>query len=192
MGWKVFCGYTRNSGAPMKLIKIEIPGVYLVNLNLHKDDRGYFARTYCENEFKAANIQTGFVQCNISFNKKRGTLRGMHYQDHPHWEAKLIRCTHGKIFDVIIDLRKDSSTYGQSFSVELSSENKKGIYIPKGIAHGFQTLEDDTEVFYQMSEFYYPDLGKGIRWNDPIFKIRWPLPGPILSERDQLYEDFKL
>lgn len=154
------------------------------------DQRGFFARTYCEREFESHKLNSHFVQCNISFNKLRGTLRGMHFQTRPHEEAKLIRCTRGAIYDVIIDLRPESATFKQYFSAVLSAENGKMLYVPGGFAHGFQTLEDNAEVFYQMSQFYAPEHARGVRWNDPAFGIAWPADERIILDRDKSYPDF--
>jgi dTDP-4-dehydrorhamnose 3,5-epimerase len=154
------------------------------------DQRGFFARAYCEREFESHKLKSCFVQCNISFNKLKGTLRGMHFQAPPHAEAKLIRCTRGVIYDVIVDLRPESSTFKQYFTAVLSAENGKMLYVPQGFAHGFQTLEDSTEVFYQMSQFYAPEHARGIRWNDPAFGIEWPAGERIILDRDQSYPDF--
>jgi dTDP-4-dehydrorhamnose 3,5-epimerase len=154
------------------------------------DQRGFFARTWCQREFEAHDLNPCLVQCNISFNKKKGTLRGMHYQTAPYEEAKLIRCTKGAIYDVIIDLRPDSRTIAQYMAVELTAENRTMLYVPKGFAHGFQTLTDNSEVFYQMSEFYVPQYARGVRWNDPAFAIEWPPDERIILERDQTYPDF--
>jgi dTDP-4-dehydrorhamnose 3,5-epimerase len=154
------------------------------------DDRGFFARTFCQEEFAAHGLKAHFVQCNISFNTRKGTLRGMHYQDKPHEEAKLVRCTRGAIFDVIVDIRQDSPTCRQWVGVELTADNRRMLYVPEGFAHGFQTLEDDTEVFYQMAETYRPESARGIRWNDPALAIGWPLSATIVSARDAGYPDF--
>lgn len=155
-----------------------------------EDERGFFARTWCKKEFMAHVGHGDFVQCNISFNKKKGTLRGMHYQAAPHEEAKLVRCTSGAIYDVIVDLRPDSPTFKKWLSFELTAENRRMVYIPEGVAHGFITLQDNTEVFYQMSEFYAPEHARGVRWNDPVFGIQWPIEVRIISERDRVYADF--
>jgi len=157
----------------------------------HVDRRGYFARTYCEHEFTSHGLKSGFVQCSVSFNKIKGTLRGMHFQAEPHGEAKVIRCTRGAIYDVIIDLRLGSPTFKQHFTIVLSAENGTMLYVPEGFAHGFQTLEDNTEVFYQMSQFYTPDHARGVRWNDPAFGIEWPEDERMILERDQSYPDFE-
>lgn len=152
------------------------------------DLRGFFARTWCAKEFASAGLNSKLVQCSISFNEKRGTLRGLHYQAAPHAEDKLVRCTRGAIYDVIVDLRPDSATYRRWHAEELTADNRRMLYVPLGVAHGFQTLTDHAEVFYQMSEFYHPDLARGVRWNDPILGIPWPVPNPIISDRDQALE----
>jgi len=154
------------------------------------DQRGFFARTFCQQEFEAYGLNTQVVQCNVSFNKRTGTLRGMHYQAAPFAEAKLVRCTSGSIYDVIIDLRPASATFKQYFTVELSAENCRMLYIPEDFAHGFQTLQDDTEVFYQMAQRYSAEHARGVRWNDPAFGIEWPEGERIITDRDQNYPDF--
>ena len=168
----------------------QLPGSYLIEPQRIDDERGFFARTWCEREFHARGLDDKIVQCNISFNKKKGTLRGMHYQVHPHAETKLIRCTKGVIYDVIADLRVGSPTFMRHVAVVLSAENRRLLYVPKGFAHGFQTLEDDTEVFYQMSEFYTPAASRGFRWDDPAFGIVWPEAALIISMKDLSYPDF--
>ena len=173
----------------MKFAETPLKGAYLIDLNLLEDERGFFARSWCRQEALKVGLNPDVVQCNISFNKKKGTLRGMHYQDNPHEEAKLVRCVRGAIFDAIIDLRPDSITLKKWFAVELTEENKKMLYIPEGFAHGFQTLADNTEVLYQMSEFFHPECARGIRWNDPLFSIEWPYDERIISEKDQQYQD---
>ncbi|ETT65504.1 dTDP-4-dehydrorhamnose 3,5-epimerase [Paenibacillus odorifer] len=167
-----------------------LKGVFEIDIQPIEDERGFFARTWCVNEFEKHGINSKFVQCNISFNKKKGTLRGMHYQSAPYGEMKLIRCIKGSIYDVIIDLRPDSLTYKNWCSVFLSENNRKMLYIPEGFAHGFQTLEDNTEVFYQMGEFYHPESARGIRWNDPTIGIEWPINDLIISEKDKTYPNF--
>lgn len=174
----------------MILTETKLKGAYLIDLELLEDARGFFARTWCDREFAAHDVPPRWVQCNISFNKKRGTLRGMHYQAAPHEETKLVRCTMGAIYDVIIDLRPDSPTFLQWVAVELSAENRRMIYVPHGFAHGFQALEDNTEVFYQMSEFYVPEAARGIRWDDRAFGIEWPSGERIIFDRDRNYPDF--
>ena len=150
-----------------------------------EDERGFFARTWCQHEAEVHALNPRLVQCNISFNKKKGTLRGMHYQIEPHAEAKLVRCTMGAIYDVILDLRPDSATFKQWVAVELTAGNRRMVYAPEGLAHGFQTLDDNTEVFYQMSEFYHPESFRGVRWDAPAFKIEWPLPISLITEKDR-------
>jgi dTDP-4-dehydrorhamnose 3,5-epimerase len=167
-----------------------LKGAYVIDPERLADERGFFARTWCRREFEANGLSPGLAQCNISFNHKRGTLRGMHYQVVPQAEAKLVRCTAGAIHDVIVDLRAGSATLKQWFAVELSAENRRMLYIPEGLAHGFLTLADATEVFYQMSEFYSPECARGVRWNDLAFGIRWPFEASIISERDRTYPDF--
>ena len=165
--------------------------VFVVDLEKREDERGFFARAWCKNEFKAHDIDSDIVQANISFNNKKGTLRGMHYQISPHEETKLIRCIRGGIYDLIVDLRPDSSTYKKSFGVELTQENRKMFVVPKGFAHGYLTLEENTEIFYQVSQFYAPGSERGIRWNDPALNLKWPEVGPLtLSEKDQNWPDF--
>jgi dTDP-4-dehydrorhamnose 3,5-epimerase len=166
-----------------------LPGAWLIDPERLEDHRGFFARTWCRREFESHGLSAHLVQCNISFNKRRGTLRGMHYQADPHQEDKLVRCTSGAVYDVIIDLRPHSPTFLRHFAVVLTAESRRMLYVPRGVAHGFQTLVDDTEVFYQMSEFHAPGAARGVRWNDPAFDIRWPIAGPILSERDRAYPD---
>ena len=170
--------------------KTILNGAHIIDPERMADERGFFARTWCRRELEAHGLNPKLAQCNISFNKKKGTLRGMHHQDPPYQEAKIVRCTMGAIHDVIIDLRPKSSTFMQHFGVLLTAENRKMLYIPEGFSHGFLTLEDDTEVFYQMSEFYTPEYARGIRWNDPGIGIKWPAEVMIISERDRNYPDF--
>jgi len=168
----------------------EVPGAYVIEPQRLDDVRGYFARTFCENEFKAQGLETRIAQCSVSFNHRKGTLRGMHYQVTPFEEIKVVGCTRGAIFDVIIDLRRDSPTFKDHFAVQLDERNGKMLYIPAGFAHGFQTLENDTEVFYRMSQVYSADHARGVRWNDPAFAIRWPEDERTILERDRNYPDF--
>lgn len=175
----------------MVLSEASLPGVWVVTPELQEDLRGFFARAWCERELAAAELNERWVQSSMSFNKKRGTLRGLHYQRDPYGEVKLVRCTMGAIYDVVVDLRPDSATFKKHVAVELSAWNRKTIYIPKGCAHGFQTLQDDTEVLYHMSEFHAPGHAAGVRWNDPAFGIAWPDENPILSERDRSFPDFR-
>jgi dTDP-4-dehydrorhamnose 3,5-epimerase len=175
----------------MIFTQLSLPGAYIIELEPKADARGFFARTFCEKEFERHGLRTCFVQCNCSWNEKTGTLRGMHFQRAPHAEAKLIRCTQGKIFDVLIDLRPDSPTFTRWEAVELTSENRKMVYVPEGFAHGYQTLTPGAEVFYMTSEPYTPGAEGGVRWNDPFFGIQWPLPDPILSDKDRNHPDFR-
>jgi dTDP-4-dehydrorhamnose 3,5-epimerase len=169
----------------------KLTGACIVEPESIEDERGFFARAFCRKEFAEHGLQTELVQCNISFNKKKGTLRGMHYQAAPYQEAKLVRCTAGAVYDVIIDLRTDSATYTQWIAVELNAENRKMIYIPEDFAHGFLTLAENTEIFYQMAQFYAPESARGLRWNDPAFDIYWPENVTTISPKDQEYPDFK-
>lgn len=174
----------------MIFAETKLRGAFVIELARRKDKRGYFARTFCQEEFEAHGLESHFVQCSVSFNQKKGTLRGMHFQAPPFEEAKLIRCTRGAIHDVIIDLRNSSLTFKDHFAVVLSAENGKMLYVPEGLAHGFQTLEDNTEIFYQMSRSYAPEYARGVRWNDPAFGIEWPPAERIILERDQSYPMF--
>jgi dTDP-4-dehydrorhamnose 3,5-epimerase len=162
----------------------------LVDIEKHEDERGFFARSWCRREFEARGLNPNLAQCNISFNPHKGTLRGMHFQVQPHEEAKLVRCTRGSLFDAIVDLRPDSPTYKKHLGVVLTADNRRMLYVPEGFAHGFLTLEDATEVFYQISEFYAPESQRGVRWNDPAFSIEWPAKPKFISERDQSYPNF--
>lgn len=171
----------------MKFIETALSGAYIIDIEPIEDERGFFSRSWCKKKFEEQGLNPNLVQCNLSFNKKRGTLRGMHYQSKPYEEDKLVRCTMGGIYDVIIDLRPNSCSYQEWLAVELNAINRKMLYIPAGFAHGFQTLEDNTEVFYQMTEFYHPECARGVRWNDPVFKIEWPIREPILSLKDSQY-----
>lgn len=168
----------------------ELPGAYIVDIEPHVDERGFFARAWCQEEFSAHGLNPRLVQCNISQNRVAGTLRGMHYQAAPAAEAKLVRCTRGAIYDVIIDLRTDSPAFLQHIGVKLTAEAHTMLYVPEGFAHGFLTLADDTEVFYQMSEFYRPECARGVRWNDPRFGIQWPAAVHSISQRDATYPNF--
>lgn len=174
----------------MKFLPTGFDGLHVVEIEPHCDRRGFFARTWCAREFETAGLETRLVQCSVSFNLRRGTLRGMHFQVAPAEEVKLVRCTSGSIHDVVIDVRPESPTYLHHFAVELSAENRRALYIPGGFAHGFQTLADRTEVFYQMSEFFAPECARGIRWNDPRFSIEWPISDPIIIDRDASYADY--
>ena len=169
-----------------------IAGVCVVEAERHADERGFFARTWDTNEFREHGLNGDLVQCSVSYNARRGTLRGLHYQVRPHEEAKLVRCTAGAIFDVAVDLRPTSPTFKSWFGVELSAENRRALYIGEGCAHGFLTLTGDAEVLYQMSEFWAPDAARGARWNDPSFGIDWPADPVVVNERDRTYPDFEV
>ncbi len=174
----------------MIFTETKLPGAYVIEVEKREDQRGFFGRTFCREEFEAHGLNSQVVQCNTSFNKRKGTLRGMHFQAVPFAEAKLVRCTSGSIYDVIIDLRPASRTFKQHFAVEVSAANHRMLYIPENMAHGFQTLEDDTEVFYQMSQMFSAEHARGVRWNDPAFGIEWPADERIITERDRNYPDF--
>lgn len=174
----------------MLFIETKLKGSFIIDIEKLEDERGFFGRSWCVNEMQKHGIKVNILQANVSFNKLKGTLRGMHYQIAPHQEAKLVRCSRGSIFDVIIDLRKDSPTYKEWIGVELSQDNYKMLYIPEDFAHGFITLEDNTEVSYLMSEIYIPVAGATIRWNDPLFNINWPFEPTTLSEKDGSQPDF--
>lgn len=176
----------------MKFIELELPGVFIIELEPIIDERGFFARSWCIDEFEKHGLNTKLVQCNVSYNARKGTLRGMHYQSKPFEEAKLVRCTRGSIYDVILDLRPESAAFGKWIGVELSQNNSKMVYVAEGCAHGFQTLEDESEVFYQMSEFYHPECGAGVRWDDSAFEIHWPIPHPIMNDKDKSYPNWQL
>ncbi len=167
-----------------------LDGVVEIEVEQRLDERGLFARTWCREEFRRAGLRAEIVQCSLSFNRRRGTLRGLHYQTAPHAEAKLVRCTRGAVYDVALDLRPESPTFRRWTATELTAENRRALYIPEGCAHGFLTLEDNTEVFYQMSESYHPEAARGVRWNDPAFGIVWPAEVTVISERDRCYPDF--
>lgn len=174
----------------MKFQELNLSGLYLIESDCFEDERGFFARTFCKDEFAKYGVNMHFEQCSFSFNKKKGTLRGMHFQTVPFEEAKLIRCTHGAIYDVLIDLRPESKTFKKWQAIELSEHSLKFLYVPPGFAHGFQTLEDATQVFYQISSKYSPQHSSGVRWNDPAFSINWPLAVSTISKKDQEYPNF--
>lgn len=176
----------------MIFTETKLGGVFIIEPERHEDERGFFARIWCQREFEARGLCSRFVQCNISFNKNEGTLRGMHFQASPHAEVKLVRCTSGAIYDVIVDLRAASPTFKGWAPVELTADNRKMLYIPDGFAHGFQALADDAEVLYQMSEFYQPEAARGIRWDDPTFRIVWPeTVKRMLLRKDLSYPDYE-
>lgn len=168
----------------MIFTETKIKGAYFIDLEKHEDERGFFARIFCKNEFAVQGLVTEFVQCSISYNEKKGTLRGMHFQVAPHEEVKIVSCTSGAIYDVILDVRENSRTYGKWIAVELSARNRTMLYIPSGVAHGFQTLVDHSVVFYQMSEFYHPESARGIHWNDERYQIEWRYNQPHMSRKD--------
>jgi dTDP-4-dehydrorhamnose 3,5-epimerase len=173
----------------MRFTPTPLRDAYVVELEKIEDERGYFARTWCEREFGEHGLDNRLVQCSASFNARKGTLRGLHYQVAPHAETKLVRCTRGAIFDVIVDLRPSSPTFLKWFGAELTAENGRMLHIPRGFAHGFQTVSDNSEIFYQMSAFWEPAAGRGVRWNDPLLGVRWPLEVTVISEKDRLYPD---
>jgi len=166
-------------------------GAYTIDPEPLVDDRGAFLRLFCRREFEAHGLNTALAQCSMSYSRRQGTLRGLHYQRPPHAEVKLVRVTRGAVFDVIVDLRSNSHTFKRWYGVELTAENRRMLYVPEGFAHGIQTLQDDTELFYQMSEFHHPESAAGVRWDDPAFRIVWPsVPKRIMHERDRTYPDF--
>ncbi len=174
----------------MIFCETKLAGAFVIKPEPLEDERGFFARTWCQREFEAHGLNPRLAQCSISFNERKGTLRGMHLQLAPYQEAKLVRVTAGSIFDVIIDLRPDSPTFTHSIGHVLTACNREMLYVPEGFAHGFQTLEDRTEVFYQISEFYMPESARGVRWDDPAFQIEWPPDDRIITQRDRSYPDF--
>jgi dTDP-4-dehydrorhamnose 3,5-epimerase len=169
----------------------KVVGAFKISLEPRADERGFFARSWCHNEFEQWGLNPNLVQCNISFNSKKHTMRGMHYQENPYAEAKVVRCTKGAIYDVVLDLRPQSPTFMDWVGVKLTSANRDMLYIPEGCAHGFLTLEEETEVLYQMSEFYKAESARGVRWDDPAFGIQWPATPDLMSERDRTYPDFQ-
>jgi len=174
----------------MKWTALPLSGAYLLEIQPVSDDRGFFARTWCSDEARKLGLSVDFVQCSLSYNARKGTLRGMHYQAQPHAETKLVRCTAGAIYDVLLDLRRDSPTFCKWLAIELSAESRKAVYIPTGFGHGFQSLSDHSEVFYQISEPYHADSARGVCWNDKAFGVEWPLETVILSERDRSFPEF--
>ena len=175
----------------MIFFETKLAGVFEVLPELRRDERGFFARTWCQKEFEDRGLSGKLVQCSTSFNLRRGTLRGLHYQIAPFSEAKLVRCTMGAIYDIALDLREDSPTFLQWHGTALNSCDRRALFIPEGCAHGFLTLENDSEVFYQMSESYHPEAARGVRWDDPTFKILWPYPVNVISERDRTLPNFR-
>jgi len=175
----------------MKFNSLELEGAYLIELSSHIDQRGFFARCFCQNIFAERGLEAQFVQVNSSLSHSVGTLRGLHYQLDPMAEVKWVRCIHGSIYDVIVDIRRESPTFRRSFGTILSAENRNMMYVPKGFAHGFLTLSEQTEVMYLVSQFYSPSRERGIRWNDPFFHIEWPMTPCVISERDSSHPDFE-
>jgi dTDP-4-dehydrorhamnose 3,5-epimerase len=175
----------------MEYHESKIRGVFEIRIEPKEDERGVFARTWCQKEFEERGLNPRLVQCSLSFNTKKGTLRGMHYQAEPYAEAKLVRCAQGSIYDAVIDLRAQSPTFRNWISVVLDAKKRNMVYIPEGCAHGFLTLEDGSEVFYQMSQFYDAGSARGVRWDDPAFRIAWPQKVTVISERDRTYPDFE-
>ena len=190
MGRKVRGSDSRGAGSTLKFHAVPIEGAWLIDSEPIEDERGFFARTFCQEEFSRRGLNAEVSQCSRSFNRVKGTLRGMHIQRAPHAEAKLIRCNQGAIHDVIVDLRPASPSYRRWFAVELRATDDQMLYVPEGVAHGFQTLEDTTEVSYQISSAYHPESSLGIRWNDPAFAFEWPLPLSVISARDRSYPDW--
>jgi len=174
----------------MIFTETQLNGAYVIEIKKLEDARGFFSRVWCKNEFEAHGLIPDIVQINTSLSKKKGTLRGMHYQVEPNQESKIIRCTKGSIYDVIIDLRPKSPTYKKWLGIELTAENYKMLYVPEDFAHGFQTLEDDTEVVYQVSQFYSPQSEQGVRYNDPAFGIRWPIDVQVITDKDKNWADY--
>ena len=175
----------------MMFTETAIEGAFLIEPERLEDERGFFARTFCQREFAARGLSTRLAQCSVSFNRRTGTVRGMHYSVAPHAEEKLVRCTRGRVFDVLLDLRPDSPTFRRWTAVTLAADDHRMVYVPAGVAHGFQTLEPESEVFYQMSEFYAPECARGVRWDDPAFGIEWPPAERTISERDRRYPDYR-
>ncbi len=175
----------------MQFIATKIPGAFILEAERIPDERGFFARTWARDEFIANGLNPDLAQCNVSYNHRKGTVRGIHWQVPPHAEVKLVRCTQGAIYDVIVDIRPDSPTYRQSVGVELSAENRRALYIPEGCAHGFQTLEDATEIFYMITAYYAPHAARGMRWNDSAIDVVWPHEVTVISERDANYPDWR-
>ena len=174
----------------MRFEETPLKGAFVIELDRHGDERGFFARVFCEDEFKSAGLSTKYVQVNDSLSAAKGTLRGLHYQLEPHTETKLVRCIKGALYDVIVDIRPNSDTFGHHFKVELSSENRRMLYVPRGFAHGFQTVEDDTEALYFVDAAYAPKAERGLRWDDPALGIAWPMEPTVMSQKDSGWPDF--
>ena len=174
----------------MKFLETKLKGAFVIELDMHSDDRGFFARSFCKNEFAQFGLNNNLVQINNSLSKFKGTLRGMHYQLPPKQEDKIVRCIKGAIYDVIIDMRKESETFSEWFGIELSEVNRRSLYVPKGFAHGNISLVDNSELFYLTTEYYSPDVERGIRWDDPKFNIKWPIDPVEISEKDSTHPLF--
>jgi dTDP-4-dehydrorhamnose 3,5-epimerase len=174
----------------MRFEETQIPGAYIIHHVPVEDDRGFFSRTFCQREFLERGLNQSIAQCSISLSRARATLRGMHYQAAPFEESKLVRCTRGKLYDVIVDLRRKSPTYMKWLAVELDASSRRMLYVPEGVAHGFETLDDNTEVFYQISQYYNAESARGVRWNDLAFGIKWPLLPSTMSDKDRTYPDY--
>ncbi len=175
----------------MTFHEAKLPGVREIRIEPRPDERGFFARCWCREEFESNGLTARIAQCSISLNVRKGTLRGMHHQVPPHEETKIVRCTRGSMYDVVVDLRPDSPMFKHWIAVVLSAEERNMLYVPEGCAHGFLTLEDNTEVFYQISEFHSPESARGVRWDDPAFGIVWPSQPEVISERDRTYPNFE-
>jgi len=184
MGRKICCSYSKGENI-LKFHKLSLKGAFLIELEKIEDERGFFARSWDKEIFEKNGLNSNIVQCNISFNKKKGTVRGMHFQKYPHEEAKIVRCTKGKAFEVLVDIRKNSDSFHKWTSVELSEEKSEILYVPESFALGFQTLSDNTELLYQMSEYFHPESSLGIKWNDPKIGIEWPLECTVISKKDE-------
>ena len=187
MGRKICCSYSKGENI-LKFRELSLKGVFLIELEKIEDERGFFARSWDKKEFENNDLNSNLFQCNISFNKNKGTIRGMHFQKDPYAEAKTIRCTRGKVFEVMIDIRINSPTFHKWISVELDEKKCEILYVPEGFALGFQTLLENTELYYQMSEYYHPEKSGGIKWNDPKIQIKWPLDCSVISKKDDSFE----
>jgi dTDP-4-dehydrorhamnose 3,5-epimerase len=180
-------GYARR----VRFTPTPLDGAWAIDLDLHEDERGAFARAFCEREFSDHGLPVRYPQCNLSINSRRGTLRGMHFNGEPYGEAKLVRCVRGALFDVIVDLRRDSLTRLDWFAIELTADNRRALFVPAGFAHGFITLADNTDAYYHMGDNFRPDASRGIRWDDPSLGIEWPMPPAVISPRDASYPDIE-
>jgi dTDP-4-dehydrorhamnose 3,5-epimerase len=173
----------------VRLQPTDLPGAYVIEQERHADERGFFARTWCAQELSARGLEAALAQCSVSFNRRRGTLRGLHYQAPPHAEVKVVRCTRGAVYDVAVDLRPDSPSFRRWTAAELTADNGRALYIPRGFAHGLYVLADDTEVTYQISAPYAPEAARGLRWDDPFLGVDWPGPVEVIAPRDREFPD---